>query len=68
MDRLGNRARADTNVAHRYATYRTMERMVMNDAPWVPLYVDIFYDFHGPRVKNFFVPPVWPFVYDQYRL
>jgi ABC-type transport system substrate-binding protein len=68
VDQLANQARGDTNTAHRYATYRQIEKLVMADAPWVPLYCDIFYDFHGTRVKNFFVHPVWPFLYDQYRL
>jgi ABC-type transport system substrate-binding protein len=68
VDRLANRARADTNRARRYATYRHMERIVMNDAPWVPLYADILYEFHGARVKGFYYHPVWPFSYDQYSL
>ena len=38
----------------------------MGDAPWVPLYADQLYDFHSARVKNFFIHPVWPFVYAQY--
>lgn len=68
VDQLANRARADTNRAHRFATYRQIERSIMADAPWVPLYADQLYDFHSARVKNFFIHPVWPFVYDQYRL
>jgi ABC-type transport system substrate-binding protein len=68
VDRLGNAARADTNGAHRYATYRKMESMVMAQAPWVPLYTDILYEFHSARVKGFYYHPVWPFRYDEYRL
>jgi len=68
VDRLGNRARADTNRVRRYATYRRMELAVMAQAPWAPLYADILYEFHGPRVKGFYYHPVWPFSYDQYRL
>jgi oligopeptide transport system substrate-binding protein len=67
-DKLLDAARADTNVAHRYATYLRVERMIMSDAPWVPLYVDVFYDFHSSQVTHFFVNPVWPFSYDQYSL
>ncbi|MGH2442965.1 MAG: ABC transporter substrate-binding protein [Chloroflexota bacterium] len=68
VDRLAARARADTNTRTRFAIYRHMERIVMSAAPWVPLYDDIFYDFRGARVKGFYVPPVWPFEYAQYRL
>jgi hypothetical protein len=45
-----------------------MERLVMGDAPWVPLYVDILYEFKGARVRSFYYHPVWPFEYDQYTL
>jgi ABC-type transport system substrate-binding protein len=68
VDRLGGRARADTNVSQRYAIYRQMEKLVMAGAPWVPLWDDIFYDFHSANVPNFYVHPVWPFLYDQYTL
>ena len=40
----------------------------MAQAPWVPLYADILYEFHGARVRDFYYHPVWPFSYDQYRL
>ncbi|HZT97835.1 MAG TPA: ABC transporter substrate-binding protein [Chloroflexota bacterium] len=68
VDKLGNKARADTNRKSRYAMYRKMEKMVMAKAPWVPLYDDILYDFHSSKVQGFYIHPVWPFSYDQYRL
>ncbi len=68
VDRMGNNARADTDPARRYQTYRKMELAVMAQAPWVPLYADILYEFHSSRVKGFFYHPVWPFLYEQYRL
>lgn len=68
VDRMGNNARADTKPAHRYLTYRKMELAVVAQAPWVPLYADILYEFHSSRVKGFFYHPVWPFLYEQYRL
>ena len=68
VDAIGNRARADTNRQHRYLLYRQMELRVMADAPWVPLYADVLYEFHSARVKGFYYHPVWPFSYDQYRL
>jgi hypothetical protein len=42
--------------------------MIMSQAPWVPLYGDILYEFHDARVKGFYYHPVWPFEYDQYSL
>lgn len=68
VDRLGNKARGDTNRKQRYKLYRKMERMVMAKAPWVPIYDDKEVDFRGANVKGFFIHPVWPFSYDRYRL
>jgi ABC-type transport system substrate-binding protein len=68
VDRLGNIARADRNPKTRYAIYRKMERMVMAQAPWAPIYDDREIDFKSSGVKGFFIHPVWPFTYDQYRL
>jgi peptide/nickel transport system substrate-binding protein len=68
VDALGNEARADRNKSPRYATYREMERMVMAQAPWAPLYDDEEIDFRSANVEGFFIHPVWPFSYDQYRL
>jgi oligopeptide transport system substrate-binding protein len=68
VDHLAALARADTNQQHRYATYRAIERRVMSQAPWVPLYGDVLYEFHSARVKGFYYHPVWPFEYAQYSL
>lgn len=68
VDAMANRARGDTNRARRYATYRKIERRIMSDAPWVPLYTDILYEFHAPRVKGFYYHPIWPFEYARYSL
>lgn len=68
VDALGNQARADRNPTTRYAIYRKMERMVMAQAPWAPIYDDEEVDFKSASVKGFFIHPVWPFTYDQYRL
>jgi ABC-type transport system substrate-binding protein len=68
VDALANKARGNTNPLHRFATYRSIQRTIMNDAPWVPLYTDVLYEFHAPRVKGFFYHPIWPFMYEQYSL
>jgi len=68
VDALAAQARANGKTAVRYAQYRTMERRVMADAPWVPLYDGVLYDFHGPRLAGFYIHPVWPFNYADYSL
>lgn len=66
VDALGNKARGNPDTTARYAQYRQMERMVMADAPWAPIYDDALYDFHGPHLGGFYIPPVWPFNYADY--
>jgi ABC-type transport system substrate-binding protein len=68
VDKLGNQARGLSDSAKRYALYRQMEKLVMADAPWVPLYDGVLYDFHGTRLQGFYIPPVWPFNYADYAV
>jgi ABC-type transport system substrate-binding protein len=68
VDALANRARGTTNQSKRYALYRTINVDIMRDAPWVPLYTDVLYEFHAPAVKGFFYHPIWPFMYERYSL
>jgi ABC-type transport system substrate-binding protein len=68
VDALANAARGTTNRAKRYALYRQMEKLVMADAPWAPLYDGVLYDFHASRLQHFYIPPVWPFDYASYAV
>lgn len=68
VDALVAAARGNANTAARYAQYRQAERLVMADAPWTPLYDGVLYDYHGPRLGGFYIPPVWPFAYSDYYI
>lgn len=68
VDALGNAARGNPNQTQRYHQYQQMERLVMADAPWVPLYNDVLWDARSPRVHGFYIHPVWPYIYEQYWL
>ncbi len=59
VDRLLEKARLEMDQTARFAIYHTVERMIMDDAPWVPLW-------HGesgfvlwkPYVKDYFLFPL----------
>ncbi len=68
VDTLANRARGMMDSSKRFTVYRQMESLVMADAPWVPLYDNVLYDFHGSRLLGFYIPPVWPFNYADYAV
>ena len=59
VDELLLRARVETDTTKRYALYNQAEQMILDDAPWVPLWFD------GeskllvkPNVHDFLLPPL----------
>ncbi len=48
--------------------YQKVQKEILADAPWVPLYNPIQYDFVNPRVTNVAVHPVWNYVYQDWQL
>ena len=59
VDELLVQARVETDTARRYALYNEAEQMILDDAPWVPLWFD------GeskllvkPNVRDFLLPPL----------
>lgn len=66
VDAADNAALAMTNRAQRLARYGAIDQMVMNDAPWAPLYHLTYYDVHTPSLHNYYFDPVWSFVFTDY--
>ncbi len=59
VDELLVRARVETDTTQRYSLYNQAEQMILDDAPWVPLWFD------GeskllvkPNVQDFLLPPL----------
>ena len=59
VDNLLLQARVETDTTRRYALYNEAEQMILDDAPWVPLWFD------GeskllvkPNVRDFLLPPL----------
>jgi oligopeptide transport system substrate-binding protein len=53
FDRLYERSLQETNDSLKYALYRQMDQLVMDDAPVVPLWYDEVVHLVDPRVKGF---------------
>jgi peptide/nickel transport system substrate-binding protein len=53
FDALYEQALQTTNDSLRYALYRKMDQMVINDAPIVPIFYDEVIHFVQPKVKGF---------------
>ena len=57
VDRLLERAREDQDAARRLRTYQEVERLIVEDAPWVPLRHTKQHVLVKPYVKNYRLHP-----------
>ena len=65
VDQLLEEARSEADVAARLAIYQQVEQIIVDDAPWLPLFFDRDYLLVKPHVKGFFATPmVLPFLKD----
>lgn len=59
IDELAAEARPIQDPGERLAMYGEIERLIMDDAPWVPLFFPAIDTFISERVVNFSTHPVW---------
>ena len=45
--------------AQRCRLYHRIEQIIVDDAPWVPLYTPVRVSLVAPRVTRFYMNPVW---------
>jgi oligopeptide transport system substrate-binding protein len=57
-------ARVEPDTERRLQLYQEIERQIVEDAPWIPLYYDTTHALVKPYVKNFTFPPI---VVERYR-
>ena len=55
MDRLLEQARAERSEARRLQLYQEAERVVVSEAPWIPLFYGVDYTLVKPYVKGLVV-------------
>ncbi|MCL5959838.1 MAG: peptide ABC transporter substrate-binding protein, partial [Chloroflexi bacterium] len=58
VDAILEKARLETDVNKRISMYQEAEQMIVNDAPWVPLFYDKSYVLTKPYVEGFIDPPM----------
>lgn len=59
IDAQATRALGMTNSAARLAAYDKMEQTLMAEALWVPLYHQVEVDVHSPKLRGYYIHPVW---------
>ncbi len=58
LDAILDQAGVEQNPQKREKLYRQAEQIIINDAPWVPLYFDFEQWLVKPYVKEFSIPPM----------
>ena len=58
VDRLLLQARTEQDVNKRLALYQQTEQIILDDAPWIPLYYGRDHSLVKPYVKGFVFPPI----------
>ncbi len=58
VDKMLDEAAREQDNAKRERIYRQVEQIIVNEAPWVPLFFEVEYWLVKPYVKNAFLPPM----------
>jgi ABC-type transport system substrate-binding protein len=58
LDAILDEAGIEQDSEEREVLYRQAEQVIIDDAPWVPLYFDLEYWLVKPHVKEFAIPPM----------
>jgi len=57
-DELLEKARTEQDLKERLKLYQEVEQILINDAPWVPLFYEVEYWLTKPYVKGMIYPPM----------
>ena len=69
VDALAAQADHTLSQAQRCRLYHRVEQIIVDDAPWVPLYTPVHNTLAAPRVTSFYLNPIWyAFDFAYYRV
>jgi oligopeptide transport system substrate-binding protein len=68
VDDLLDQAGSEEDPDRREALYRQVEQIVVDEAPWVPLFFEVQYWLVKPYVKDAYIPPMVIPKYQYYHL
>lgn len=66
LDRFAQRLKSMPNGPKRLGLYPKLDRMMMADAPVVPVMNPVYYSIHSFALRNFYFHNVWGFVFQDY--
>jgi ABC-type oligopeptide transport system substrate-binding subunit len=65
VDKVAAKLKAMTNRTQRLAQYVKLDKMIMQDAPVVPVYHPVLYQLRSKAVKTFVYSGVWGYVFQD---
>lgn len=68
VDALASKAKGELDKAQRLADYQQVQKMIMDDSPWVMVLHPRLYTIIGKRVRNFSLHPVWTWDLKTYAI
>jgi ABC-type transport system substrate-binding protein len=68
VDALATKAKGEQDKAQRIADYRQVQKMIMDDSPWVMVLHPRLYTLISKRLRNFNMHPVWTFDLGTYAV
>lgn len=66
VDRYAHKLKIMQNQQKRLSLYPKLDRMIMSDAPVVPLYTPVWYDIHSTSLHHYYYNPVWVYSFVNY--
>lgn len=65
VDKVANRLKAMTNRGQRLKQYPSLDKMIMRDAPIVPVYYPYFYDLRSAALHDYSYSPQWGWLFEN---
>jgi oligopeptide transport system substrate-binding protein len=66
VDRYAHQLKIMTNRTQRLKLYPKLDKMIMSDAPIVPVYYPVYYDLHSLALHHYFVNGQWGWILSAY--
>jgi ABC-type transport system substrate-binding protein len=66
VDAFAHKLKSMTNRAERLRLYPQLDKMMMKDAPVVPVYHPVYYDIHSFALHNYSYNNVWEYDFTRY--
>jgi peptide/nickel transport system substrate-binding protein len=65
LDGLNSKGAVEVNTAKRNTMYTSVEKILLDQLPWLPLYYPYQIDLHSPQL-HMYTNPIWVYYFEDY--